>query len=103
MTDETNISRRDVLAGLAAAPAALLLPQEGLDRAAEYAQAALLSEEQPQGTQARPYEPKNFSTDEWRLVRSLVNYVIPRDARSGSATDAGVPRVHRFHPRRVPQ
>ena len=96
MTDETNISRRDVLAGLAAAPAALLLPQDGLDRAAEYAQAALLAEEQPQGTPARPYEPKNFSTDEWRLVRSLVNYVIPRDARSGSATDAGVPEFMDF-------
>lgn len=97
MADDQNLSRREILAGLAAAPAALILPQEGLDRAAEYAQAALMSEEQqPQGTPPRPYEPRNFSTDEWRLVRSLVNYVISRDARSGSATDAGVPEFMDF-------
>jgi len=98
MSDETEatLSRRDLLAGLAAVPAALAIPQEGFDRAAEHAHAALMAEDVQQGAQARPYEPKNFSTDEWRLVRSLVNYVIPRDTRSGSATDAGVPEFMDF-------
>jgi gluconate 2-dehydrogenase gamma chain len=37
------------------------------------------------------YEPKVFTAAEWRTVRVLVDLVIPRDARSGSATDAKVP------------
>jgi gluconate 2-dehydrogenase gamma chain len=37
------------------------------------------------------YTPKFFNQREWRLVRMLADYVIPRDARSGSATDARVP------------
>jgi gluconate 2-dehydrogenase gamma chain len=41
--------------------------------------------------QPTPYAPKFFNAREWRLVRVLSDYVIPRDARSGSATDARVP------------
>jgi hypothetical protein len=37
------------------------------------------------------YQPKVFTPAEWRTVRVLVDLVIPRDARSGSATDAQVP------------
>lgn len=32
-----------------------------------------------------------FNAHEWRTVRVLVDIVIPKDARSGSATDAKVP------------
>jgi hypothetical protein len=96
MSDDHNVTRRDLLAGLAAVPAALVIPPEGLDRAAAHAQAALTAAEPQQGTPARAYVPKHFAPDEWRLVRSLVNYVIPRDARSGSATDAGVPEFMDF-------
>jgi hypothetical protein len=32
-----------------------------------------------------------FNAHEWKTVRVLVDYIIPRDARSGSATDAKVP------------
>ncbi len=35
--------------------------------------------------------PHFFNNHEWKTVRVLVDYVIPRDARSGSATDAKVP------------
>ena len=38
-----------------------------------------------------PRRNKFFSTREYRTVRVLSDDVIPRDARSGSATDAGVP------------
>ena len=37
------------------------------------------------------YQPKVFTPQEWRTVRVLVDLVIPKDARSGSATDAKVP------------
>jgi hypothetical protein len=35
--------------------------------------------------------PQFFNAHEWRTVRLLADYVIPRDERSGSATDAKVP------------
>lgn len=38
-----------------------------------------------------PYVPKFFTRSEWRTVRMLADYIIPRDERSGSATDAKVP------------
>ena len=40
---------------------------------------------------AAPYVPKFFTAHEWATVRMLADYVIPRDDRSGSATDAKVP------------
>ncbi|HEY8175444.1 MAG TPA: gluconate 2-dehydrogenase subunit 3 family protein [Gemmatimonadaceae bacterium] len=42
------------------------------------------------------YTPKFFNRHEWQTVRLLVDYVIPRDARSGSATDAKVPEFMDF-------
>ena len=42
-------------------------------------------------SQGQPYAPRFFTAHEWRTVRMLVDYIIPRDARSGSATDAKVP------------
>ena len=41
--------------------------------------------------QGQTYAPKFFNAHEWRTVRMLADYVIPKDARSGSATDAKVP------------
>jgi hypothetical protein len=45
---------------------------------------------------AEEFTPKFFNALEWRTVRVLVDVVIPRDARSGSATDAGVPEFMDF-------
>ena len=42
------------------------------------------------------YAPKFFTRHEWQLVRMLADYVIPRDERSGSATDAKVPEYMDF-------
>jgi len=102
-----DISRRDALASMLAVPAGLALTPEMIERASEHVHEALGEQGTPQGmpqgtpaTAAQPprpvYRPKNFTTDEWRVVRLLVNYVIPRDARSGSATDAGVPEFMDF-------
>lgn len=43
-----------------------------------------------------PYEPKQFTPHEWETVRVLVDLIIPRDERSGSATEAGVPEFMDF-------
>ena len=40
---------------------------------------------------AAPYTPKFFTAAEWETVKMLADYIIPRDERSGSATDAKVP------------
>lgn len=43
-----------------------------------------------------PYAPTFFTPHEWETVRVLVDLVIPKDERSGSATDAGVPEYMDF-------
>ena len=42
------------------------------------------------------FEPQFFTAHEYETVRILVDLIIPRDARSGSATDAGVPEFMDF-------
>ncbi len=43
-----------------------------------------------------PYAPKFFTPHEWRTVRLLADIVIPKDERSGSATDAKAPEFVDF-------
>jgi gluconate 2-dehydrogenase gamma chain len=50
---------------------------------------------QPKGPEGA-YIPKFFTPHEWATVRMLADMVIPRDARSGSATDARVPEFMDF-------
>lgn len=86
----SEMTRREALAVMAVLPvfAALRPLADGLgldaietaSRAAEEALAA-----------GPPYTPKFFTPHEWRTVRLLADLVIPRDERSGSATDAGAP------------
>lgn len=42
------------------------------------------------------YDPQLFSDHEYETVRTLVDWIIPADERSGSATDAGVPEFIDF-------
>jgi gluconate 2-dehydrogenase gamma chain len=51
---------------------------------------------QTTGAVGEAYEPRFFSQAEWETVRVLVDLIIPRDERSGSATDAGVPQFIDF-------
>jgi len=44
-----------------------------------------------------PYAPTFFTAHEWETVKVLADLVIPRDERSGSATDAAVAGVHGLH------
>jgi gluconate 2-dehydrogenase gamma chain len=97
----TEMNRRDALQHLLAVPAGISIAPDALERAADHVHAALDPQGQPtaggaQPARPRPYVPKQFTPDEWRLLRMLVDYLIPRDARSGSATDAGVPEFMDF-------
>ena len=94
----SEMNRRDALQHLLAVPAGMVIAPDALERAADHVHAALTPDAQGAGQPARPrpYVPKQFTPDEWRLLRMLVDYVIPRDARSGSATDAGVPEFMDF-------
>ena len=87
------IHRRDMLRLLAAAPVAA-----GFAWTAEEAGAAqALSQAARQAAaEGAPFKPKFFTPHEWDTVRVLVDIVIPRDERSGGATDAGVPEFMDF-------
>ncbi len=84
-----SISRRDALKSMGAIGALNVLPP-GADRTARFLES--LEEQQP----SQPYRPKFFNAHEWRTLRTLVDYIIPRDERSGSATDARVPEYMDF-------
>ena len=92
----SRVDRRSALKAMAAAAAVPVLgtfeaTEEQLLRAREAAESAVLAE--MQGAQ---FAPKFFTSHEYRTVRVLVDYIIPRDDRSGSATDAGVPQYLDF-------
>ncbi len=79
----SDMDRREAVKALALLPFAfswdLTTPQ--LERAASVFAAP----------PAAPYVPKFFTPHEWRTASMLADYIIPRDSRSGSATDAKVP------------
>ena len=85
------MKRRDVLKILLAAPAAGFAWTD-----AEALQAAAAAQTARAGATATPFAPKFFTGAEFRLVRLLADIVIPKDERSGSATDAGVPEFMDF-------
>ena len=64
---------------------------------AEAAQAATSAQRARKTAAAKgPYKPKFFTAHEWATVRVLVDIIIPKDERSGSATDATVPEFMDF-------
>ena len=88
--EATEFSRREILSLIGAAPLAAMLgtTPEIVERALRGAQQAK--------QQQTPFKPKFFRQHEWQTLRLLVDLIIPRDARSGSATDAGVPEFMDF-------
>lgn len=79
-----NMNRREALGTMALA---------ALAAACEGAPAVMARAESAMGA---GFEPAFFTPHEWETVRMLVDYIIPRDDRSGSATDAGVPEFMDF-------
>ncbi len=90
----SEITRRSMLQRLAAVPAAALFTWTEAEAAAasRLGRAALQAAAQA-GT---AFQPAFFSAREWETVRVLVDLIIPRDDRSGSATEAGVPEFMDF-------
>jgi hypothetical protein len=86
-----QISRRQALALLTAGPVAAMTwtPAE----AEQAHQHATQARARPAAT---PYTRKFFTAHEYATVVVLVDLIIPRDERSGSATDAGVPEFMDF-------
>ena len=87
MNDDLNrlaIDRRDAIKAMALLPfaAAWDISPPQLERANRAFAAA---------PSASSYAPAFFTDAEWQTVRLLTDYIIPRDERSGSATDAKVP------------
>lgn len=88
-SSDATISRRRMLQVLGAVPvAAALSPATALEQAS--------SQATPQAAAAAQAAPRFFTTHEWKTVRVLVDYIIPRDDVSGSATDAKVPEYMDF-------
>jgi gluconate 2-dehydrogenase gamma chain len=85
----TKVSRRTALQLLGAAPAAAVLSWTDVEarQAHEHATQAVAEA----AKSAAPFKPNFFTAHEYATVGVLVDLIIPRDERSGSATDAGVP------------
>src|SRR5262245_47688016 len=82
-----TISRRRALKLITATPiaAAIVWTPEEAEAAQTQAQAA-----------RRPFQPKFFTRHEYATVILLADLIVPRDERSGSASDAGVPEFMDF-------
>ena len=86
--------RRTILRMIAAGPVAagFAWTEAEAQEAHQHAQAAQAAAKQT-GT---PFKPKFFTPHEYATVRMLADIIIPKDERSGSATDAGVPEFMDF-------
>ena len=88
----SDLTRRDAVQLLAGIPLlAVGLSPRTIARAVESARAA-----QAATAAGESFAPAFFTTHEYETVRLLVDYIIPKDARSGSATEAGVPEFMDF-------
>jgi gluconate 2-dehydrogenase gamma chain len=88
------MNRRAVLRALSTAPAAAVLvwTEAEARQAHDHAAAARAAAEQTRTA----FTPKFFTAHEYATVGTLADLVIPKDDRSGSATDAGVPEFMDF-------
>jgi hypothetical protein len=85
-----DLTRREAVQLLAALPFATVLTLSAAEQARirTFVDAAM---------EAGPaFAPKFFNAAEFRTVRILADMTIPRDSRSGSASDAGVPEFMDF-------
>jgi hypothetical protein len=88
-----EMSRRDAVQLLASLPVAAFLkwPTAEQGRIRSLVDGALRA-----AAEGTPFAPKFFTPAEYRTVGILADMIIPRDERSGSATDAGVPEFMDF-------
>src|SRR5205809_2779949 len=98
---ETGLNRRDLLKVISTVPAALV-PNSGRAEAQE----AKRQVRPPAGEKAGETKRQTFDEHEWKTVRVLSDTIIPRDERSGRATEASVPEFMddwlAFNPQSLP-
>ena len=87
------MNRREAVQLLAVLPfaAALSLPTSELAKARRFVEAAQMA-----AAEGVSFAPRFFTAAEFRTAGILADMIIPRDERSGSATDAGVPEFMDF-------
>ena len=85
----STISRRDVLKSLALGAAATSVLRVIPAQAAEYAHQMIAAEKA--AAAAKAYTPKFFSPHEYQTLQTLCQTIIPADADSGGAIEAGAP------------
>ena len=83
------ISRRDILKSLAYGAAATSVLRVIPAQAAEYAHRMVAAEKAAAPAQA--YTPKFFSPHDYKTLQALCQTIIPADADSGGAIEAGAP------------
>jgi gluconate 2-dehydrogenase gamma chain len=88
-----EITRRDAVQLMTALPFAAFLswPTAEQEKVRRFVDTALKS-----AADGVAYAPRFFTAAEYRTVGILADMIIPRDDRSGSATDAGVPEFIDF-------
>ncbi len=88
----SDMDRRTLLKLVSAAPlaAGLVWSESEVEAAQQQAQAARAA------AAGAAFKPKFFTAHEYQTVRTLVDLIIPKDDRSGSATDVGVPEFMDF-------
>jgi hypothetical protein len=82
-----SISRRDVLKSLAMGAAATSVLRTIPAQAAEYAHHMVAAEK----AAAKVYAPKFFAAHQYKTLQTLCQTIIPADADSGGAIEAGAP------------
>jgi gluconate 2-dehydrogenase gamma chain len=89
-----TLNRRKMLKVLGAAPAmaGIAWTEAEAQQAHQHAQQARRNA----AAAKAPFKPKFFTPHEYATVTALTNLIIPKDERSGSASDAGVPEFIDF-------
>ena len=85
----SRVSRRDVLKSLAMSAAATSVLRVIPAQAAEYAHHMIAAEKA--ATPGKSYAPKFFSAHDYKTLQALCQTIIPADADSGGAIEAGAP------------
>jgi len=88
-----EMTRRDAVQRLGMLPVAAFLswPTAEQEKVRRFVSNALRA-----AAEGTAYAPKFFTAAEYRTVRTLGDMIIPKDDRSGSASDAGVPEFMDF-------
>jgi gluconate 2-dehydrogenase gamma chain len=91
---KNKISRRRALQLFTSAPVAAAIAFTAAD--SEAAQTRAQTARRQAAARGTPFQPKFFTKHEYSTVAVMVDLIIPKDERSGSATDAGVPEFMDF-------